>query len=170
MYRTATPFTTIQRADVGITLRIVPRVHEGDTVRLEVSQEASSIAAAVTGASDIVTNRRSIQTTVLADDGQTIVLGGLISDDRTRTNSQVPVLGDIPILGNLFKSHIEQKNRRTLFVFLKPTILRDPADVSAAAAAKYERVRNAEKDLKDQPSLLLEPPGARLPIEINGVY
>ncbi len=167
---TATPFTTIQRADVGITLRIVPRVHEGDTVRLEVSQEASSIAAAVTGASDIVTNRRSIQTTVLADDGQTIVLGGLISDDRTRTNSQVPVLGDIPILGNLFKSHIEQKNRRTLFVFLKPTILRDPADVSAAAAAKYERVRNAEKDLKDQPSLLLEPPGARLPIEINGVY
>ncbi len=167
---TATPFTTIERADVGITLRIVPRVHEGDTVRLEVSQEASSIAPAVTGAADIVTNRRSIQTTVLADDGQTIVLGGLISDDRMRTNSQVPILGSIPILGNLFKSHIETKNRQTLFVFLKPTILRDPADVSAAAAGKYQRVRDAEKDLKDQPSLLLEPPTARLPIEINGIY
>ena len=167
---TATPFTTVERADVGISLRIVPRVHEGDTVRLEISQEDSSIAPSVTGAVDIVTNRRSIQTTVLADDGQTIVLGGLISDDRTRTNSQVPVLGSIPVLGNLFKSHIEQKNRQTLFVFLKPTILRDPADVSAAAAAKYERVRNAEKDLKDQPSLILEPPGARLPIELNGVY
>lgn len=167
---TATPFTTIERADVGITLRIVPRIHEGDTVRLEVSQEASSIAPAVAGAADIVTNRRSIQTTVLADDGQTIVLGGLISDDRIRSNSQVPILGSIPILGNLFKSRTEQKNRRTLFVFLKPTILRDPADVSAAAAAKFERVRNAEKDLKDQPSLLLEPPVARLPIEINGIY
>jgi general secretion pathway protein D len=167
---TATPFTTVERADVGITLRIVPRVHEGDTVRLEVSQEASSIAPAVSGAVDIVTNRRSIQTTVLADDGQTIVLGGLISDDRTRSNSQVPILGSIPVLGNLFKSRIETKNRQTLFVFLKPTILRDPADVSAAAAAKYERVRNAEKDLKDQPSLLLEPPGAHLPIEIKGIY
>jgi general secretion pathway protein D len=166
----ATPFTTVERADVGITLRIVPRVHEGDTVRLEVSQEASSIAPAVSGAVDIVTNRRSIQTTVLADDGQTIVLGGLISDDRTRTASKVPILGDIPILGNLFKSRTEQKNRQTLFVFLKPTILRNTAQVSAAAAAKYERVRNAEKDLKDQPSLLLEPPGTRLPIEINGVY
>lgn len=167
---TATPFTTIERADVGITLRIVPRVHEGDTVRLEVSQEASSIAPAVAGAADIVTNRRSIQTTVLADDGQTIVLGGLISDDRIRSNSQVPLLGSIPIIGNLFKSRTEQKNRQTLFVFLKPTILRDPADVSAAAAAKYARIRTAEADLKDQPSLLLEPPSPRLPIEISGVY
>jgi general secretion pathway protein D len=167
---TATPFTTVERADVGITLRIVPRVHEGDTVRLEVSQEASSIAPSVSGAVDIVTNRRSIQTTVLADDGQTIVLGGLISDDRTRSTSKVPVLGDIPVLGNLFKSRVETKNRQTLFVFLKPTILRKTADVSAAAAAKFDRVRNAEKDLKDQPSLILEPPGTRLPIEINGVY
>ncbi len=167
---TTTPFTTIERADVGITLRIVPRVHDGDTVRLDVSQEVSSLVGQIAGAADIVTNRRSIQTTVLADDGQTIVLGGLISDDRTRIDSHVPVLGDIPILGNLFKSRSEQKTRQTLFVFLKPTILRDPADVSAAAAAKYERVRNAEKDLRDQPSLLLEPPGARLPIEIKGVY
>jgi len=107
---------------------------------------------------------------VLADDGQTIVLGGLISDDRIRTSSQVPVLGDIPLLGNLFKSRIQQKNRQTLFVFLKPTILRVPGEVSAAAAAKFERVRNAEQDLKDQPSLLLEPPAPRLPVEIEGIY
>lgn len=167
---TTTPFTTIERADVGITLRVVPRVHDGDTIRLEVNQEVSSLVGSVAGAADLVTNRRSIQTTVLADDGQTIVLGGLISDDQMRVRSQVPVLGDIPVLGELFKSRRESKTRRTLFVFLKPTILRDSVSVAAAAAVKYDRVRNAEVVLQDEPSLLLEPPAARLPIEISGIY
>ncbi|MEO6092053.1 MAG: type II secretion system secretin GspD [Novosphingobium sp.] len=167
---TTTPFTTIERADVGITLRVVPRVHEGDTIRLEVNQEVSSLVGAVAGAADIVTNRRSIQTTVLADDGQTIVLGGLISDDQTRVRSQVPVLGDIPVVGELFKSRRESKTRRTLFVFLKPTILRNSASVAAASAVKFDRVRNAEAGLRDEPSLLLEPPRARLPSEIDGIY
>jgi general secretion pathway protein D len=167
---TTTPFTTIERADVGITLRVVPRVHEGDTIRLDVSQEVSSLVGAVTGAADLVTNRRSIQTTVLADNGQTIVLGGLISDDETRTASKVPVLGDLPVLGNLFKSRTEEKSRRTLFVFLRPTILRDTSSVTAAAATKYDRIRNVEANLKDTPSLLLQPPAPRLPVEIDGVY
>lgn len=111
---TTTPFTTIERADVGITLRVVPRIHEGDTVRLEVSQEVSSLVGSVAGAADIVTNRRSIQTTVLADDGQTIVLGGLISDDQMETKSKVPVLGDIPIVGELFKSRRNSNSTDTL--------------------------------------------------------
>ena len=167
---TTTPFTTIERADVGITLRVVPRIHEGDTVRLEVSQEVSSILGSIAGAADLITNRRSIQTTVLADNGQTIVLGGLISDDQTETRSQVPVLGDIPILGELFKSRRESKTRRTLFVFLKPTILRDPVAVADASAEKYGRLREAEGALALDRSLLLEPPEARLPAEIDGVY
>ena len=167
---TTTPFTTIERADVGITLRVVPRVHEGDTIRLEVSQEVSSLVGSVAGAADLVTNRRSIQTTVLADDGQTIVLGGLISDDQMRIRSQVPVLGDIPVLGELFKSRRESKTRRTLFVFLKPTILRTSASVADAAAVKFDRVRNAEAAMQDEPSLLLDPPKARLPAEIEGIY
>jgi general secretion pathway protein D len=167
---TTTPFTTVERADVGITMRVVPRVHEGDTVQLDVSQEVSSLAPSVAGAADLITNRRSIQTTVLADDGQTIVLGGLISNNSTRTASQVPILGSIPIIGNLFKSRVEAKTRQTLFVFLKPTILRDTNSVAAAAAAKFDRVRHAEIELRNQPSLLLEPPAARLPIEINGIY
>lgn len=167
---TTTPFTTIERSDVGITLRVVPRVHDGDTVRLEVSQEVSSLIGSVAGAADLITNRRSIQTTVLADDGQTIVLGGLISDDQIRTKSQVPVLGSIPIVGELFKSHRDSKTRRTLFVFLKPTILRDSKSVAAIAASKYDRVRDAEKKLQDEPSLLLEPPQPRLPVEIDGIY
>ena len=167
---TTTPFTTIERADVGITLRVVPRVHDGDTIRLEVNQEVSSLVGSIAGAADLVTNRRSIQTTVLADDGQTIVLGGLISDDQIRTRSQVPVLGDIPIIGELFKSRRESKSRRTLFVFLRPTILRDSASVAAASAAKYDRIRNAESAQQSEPSLLLEPPKARLPSEIDGIY
>ncbi len=167
---TTTPFTTIERADVGITLRVVPRIHEGDTVRLEVNQEVSSLTSGVAGAADIVTNRRSIQTTVLADNGQTIVLGGLISDDELETRSQVPVLGDIPILGELFKSRRKSKTRRTLFVFLKPTILRGPADVADISGEKYDRLREAEGALLLDSRLLLEPPQARLPAEIDGIY
>jgi general secretion pathway protein D len=167
---TITPFTTIERKDVGLTLRIIPRVHEGDVVRLDVSQEVSSLVGAVTGAADLVTNRRSIQTTVLADDGQTIVLGGLISDDRTNTKNQVPVLGDIPVVGNLFKSRQLQQTKRTLFVFLRPTILRNATQVATASTAKYARVRSAEAQLDDRSSLLLDPPKARLVVELSGIY
>lgn len=164
------PFTTIERQDVGLTLRVVPRIHEGNVVRLEVAQEVSSLVDAVTGAADLITNRRSIQTTVLADDGQTIVLGGLINDDRIRTRSQIPILGDIPIAGELFRSRKESHVKRTLFVFLKPTILRDRAAAAAATEAKYARVRYDEAMLGKGAPLLLEPPQARLPLEISGVY
>ena len=165
-----TPFTTIERQDVGLTLRVIPRVHEGDVVRLDVSQEVSSLTGAVTGAADLVTNRRAIQTTVLADNGQTIVLGGLISDDRINSKGQVPVLGDIPVLGTLFKSRQLSQTRRTLFVFLRPTILRSADQVAAAAAGKYARLRGGEAALSDNRSLLLDPPKARLPVEIDGIY
>jgi general secretion pathway protein D len=166
---TLTPFTTIQRQDVGLTLRVVPRIHEGDSIRLEVSQEVSSLVGAVTGAADLITNRRSIQTTVLADNGDTIVLGGLISDDRTQVKSQVPVLGDIPVVGNLFKSRSVEQVKRTLFVFLRPTILRDRASVVAAADARYARLRAQEAGDPER-SLLLHPPAPRLPLEIQGLY
>lgn len=167
---TVNPFTTIERQDVGLTLKVVPRIHQGNVVRLDVAQEVSSLTNAVTGAADLITNRRSIQTSVLADDGQTIVLGGLISDDRVQTKSQVPVLGDIPIAGELFKSRRESHVKRTLFVFLKPTILRDREAANAVTQAKYARTRYDEAMLGKGPPLLLEPPRARLPVEINGVY
>ncbi len=166
---TLTPFTTIERQDVGLTLRVVPRIHEGDSIRLEVSQEVSSLVGAVTGAADLITNRRSIQTTVLADNGDTIVLGGLSSDDRTSVKSQAPLLGDIPLVGNLFKSRQTERVKRTLFVFLRPTILRDRASIVAAADAKYALVRAAEAGDPER-SLLLHPPAPRLPLEIQGLY
>ncbi|UZK67473.1 type II secretion system secretin GspD [Sphingomonas sp. M1-B02] len=165
------PYTTIERKDVGITLRILPRVNAGDTIRLQVNQEASSIATtAVAGASDLITNRRAINTTVLADNGETIVLGGLISDDYMDTRSQVPILGDLPIVGELFKSRRESRQKRTLFIFLKPTILRDGADASAAAKARYARLRADERDNNRRSSLLLAPPTPRLTVEIDGIY
>ena len=165
------PFTTIEREDVGITLRVVPRVHEGDVVKLEVSQEVSSLVNAnVVGAADLITNRRSIKTTVLADNGETIVLGGLITDDRLSGRSQVPVLGDIPVLGELFKSRRETRTKRTLFVFLRPTILRDPQAVASEAASDYSRIRADELTQEERERLLRDPARPRLPLDINGVY
>ncbi len=168
---TTNPFTTIVREDVGITLRVIPRIHNGDVIRLEVAQEVSSLVNAnLPGAVDLITNRRSIETTVLADNGQTIVLGGLISDDRLSTNSQVPLLGDIPVLGRAFRSNRESITRKTLFIFLRPTILRDPADVAANARTQYERLRNQEALPTRGFSLLATTPGPRLPADLNDIY
>ncbi|WP_315764267.1 type II secretion system secretin GspD [Sphingomonas sp. Y38-1Y] len=167
----AAPYTSIERKDVGITLRVLPRVNAGDTIRLEVSQEASTIATTqLNQAADLITNRRAINTTVLADNGRTIVLGGLINDDYIRARSQVPILGDIPLVGELFKSRQEQRQKRTLFIFLKPTILRDPDATAAAAAERYQRLRGIEAGLADRNSLLLNPPAPRLTVEIDGIY
>jgi general secretion pathway protein D len=165
------PFTTIEREDVGITLRVVPRVHEGDVVKLEVSQEVSALVnASVVGAADLITNRRSIKTTVLADNGETIVLGGLITDDRLSGRNQVPVLGDIPVIGELFKSRRESRTKRTLFVFLRPTILRDRNDVAGQAGSAYSRIRADELSQEEREKLLTKPPGPKLPLEVDGVY
>ncbi|WP_313537981.1 type II secretion system secretin GspD [Sphingomonas sp.] len=167
----ATPYNTIERKDVGITLRVLPRINAGDTIRLQVNQEASAIASTtVSQASDIITNKRAINTTVLADNGSTIVLGGLTADDYQDTRQQVPVLGNIPLIGELFKSRREQRQKRTLFIFLKPTILRDGADASAATKDRYARLRAEELDNAKRNSLLLAPPPARLKVEIDGIY
>jgi general secretion pathway protein D len=165
-------FTTIERKDVGITMRVVPRVNSGDVIQLDISQEVSSLVnTAVAGAADLVTNRRSIKTTVLADNGGTIVLGGLITDDRQSSRSEVPGLGRVPILGNLFRSRQEGGRRQTLFVFMRATILRDRADVAAVSSDRFQRLRAIEALPEGQGSLLTEPqPVRRLPVEIDGLY
>jgi general secretion pathway protein D len=167
----ANPYTSIERRDVGITLRVLPRINAGDTIRLEVAQEASSISPTqLQAAADIITNKRMINTTVLAENGQTIVLGGLTADDYNRLKSQVPILGDIPVLGELFKSRQESRTKRTLFIFLKPTILRDGATAAAETQARYDRLRGDEAQLGEKRSLLLNPPRPRLSVEIDGIY
>jgi general secretion pathway protein D len=167
---TATPFTTIERRDVGITMQVLPRVTSNGIVRLDISQEVSSLVNAnVEGAVDLVTNRRLIETTVQAQDGGTIVLGGLITDDSRNAKGKVPGLGDAPLIGGLFRSRSEDATRRTLFVFLRPTVIDSQHKAQAVANRQYQRVRNA--DAAEPPrSLLKERKVKRLPLEINGLY
>ena len=167
---TVQPFTTIERRDVGITMNVLPRITAGGVVQLVIEQEISSLVnGTVEGAADLITNRRVINTTVLADDGGTVVLGGLITDDRLNATSQVPGLGDIPILGNLFRSRNNSNSTRTLFVFLRPTILRDGNDIQRAAEQRYTRLQSA--DVAAPPaSLLVEREVRQLPLEIEGLY
>jgi len=167
---TAQPFTTIERRDVGITMNVLPRVTQGGVVRLEIEQEISSLVnATIEGAADLVTNRRIINTTVLADNRGTIVLGGLITDNELTSENKVPLLGDVPIVGNLFKSQTANGTRRTLFVFLRPTILLSPEDVKRASEEKLRRLRSSETNTPGE-SLLGKKSVKRLPLEINGLY
>ncbi len=137
------PFRTVERQDVGVKLEIKPQISDGDTIRLNLRQEVSSIAP-ISGASDIITNKRELSTTVLADDGEIIVLGGLIQDDRQDSVSKVPLLGDIPGLGRLFRSEGTSRNRTNLMVFLRPTIIRDTETVREVTAIKYDFTRDAQ--------------------------
>jgi general secretion pathway protein D len=138
---TSNPFTTIERKDVGITLKVKPHIGEGGTVKLEVEQEVSSVVPSVAGvnSADLITNKRSIKTTILADDGQTIVLGGLIQDDNSQSVSEVPLLSKIPFLGHLFRSKSHSQTKRNLLVFLQPIILRDSQNAVDLAAQQYNK-------------------------------
>lgn len=160
------PFTTIQRQDVGITLKVTPSLSEGGTVRLDVEQEVSSVVPSVDGirSSDIITNKRSIKTSILADDGQTIVLGGLVQDDVKKSISKVPFLGDIPGVGVLFRSTSESRVKRNLLVFLQPTILRDAASAAALTQKQYASVRRIDLGLDQEGRL------TRLPPNIQDIY
>jgi len=148
------PFQTIERQDVGITLRVKPQINEGDNIKMEIEQEVNDVAnTAVSGAADLVTNKRSIKTTVLVEDGQTLVLGGLLDDQVNDTRDKVPLLGDIPLLGSLFRYRTTNKRKRNLMVFLHPTILRDPETADFYSRAKYDDVRNAQLGLFEDDDL-----------------
>ncbi len=143
------PFQTIERQDVGLTLKVKPQINEGNTVRLDIEQESSSVSdSAVPGAADIVTNKRSIKTSVMVEDRHVIVLGGLMDDQLTETVEKVPLLGDIPILGNLFKAKKRTKNKKDLMVFLRPVILRDAATETAVSASKYNYLRGRQMEFR----------------------
>lgn len=160
------PFTTIQRQDVGLTLKVTPTISEGGTVKLDVEQEVSSLVPAVQGinSSDIITNKRSIKTSILSDDGQTIVLGGLVSDDVTRSVSKVPFLGDLPYIGALFRSTSNKRSKKNLLVFLQPTILRDSSSAETVSKQKYEALRTIDLGLDFDGKL------TRYPANIDDVY
>ncbi|WP_051168323.1 type II secretion system secretin GspD [Marinospirillum minutulum] len=138
----ANPFTTIQRKEVGVRLQITPQINDGNSVRLEILQEVSNIEDSVT-ASDIITNKREIRTTVMADNNDIIVLGGLIREDEKETVRKVPLLGDIPFLGALFRSTSVSREKRNLMVFIKPQILHDRDSLAQLSSEKYRYMRAA---------------------------
>ena len=140
----ANPFRTTSRQEVGIKLSITPQINEGNSVILEIKQEVSGVVGPLTGTADLITNKRSIETTVLVDNNQMIVLGGLNEDDLQERVSKVPLLGSIPVFGRLFSSSAESRVQRNLMVFLRPTILMDSSDVTSLSGEKYNYI-NAEK-------------------------
>ena len=138
----ANPFRTFERKEVGIKLEVLPQISEGDVIRLEIKQEVSSIAGAITSlSSDFVTNKREIATTVLANDGEIIVLGGLLQDDEQIDISKVPILGDIPIIGRAFQSKGKSRKKTNLMVFLRPKIIRNASDARPLTQDLLNRAR-----------------------------
>ena len=141
------PFTTVQRKDVGLQLTVTPHIHDGTSVRLEIAQEITNLVESAVGDqsfADVVTSKRAIETTVLAEDRQIIVLGGLIQDNITETNKKVPLLGDIPGLGFFFRSSSKTNTKTNLLIFLRPTIIRSQDDAHDATERKYRDVWEVE--------------------------
>ena len=132
------PFRSVNRKEVGIKLQVTPQINEGNAVRLSINQEVSSVYGPITELStDLITNTRVITTTVLVEDGDILVLGGLIDEDVQETKRKVPFLGDIPLLGKLFQSTSSSITKRNLMVFVKPTIVRDSATIRSITNSKY---------------------------------
>ena len=136
------PFQTIERQDIGINLNVIPHIGDNGTVRLEVSQEVSSVVPGSIGnSSGLITNKSLINTTILADDQQTIALGGLMRDNSTSNQQKVPGLGNIPLVGRLFRSDSDNKQKSNLIIFLQPTILRDGGAVASVTERKFNQMR-----------------------------
>jgi general secretion pathway protein D len=139
------PFQTIQREQVGVKLTITPQINEGDSLMLKISQEVSSIASSSAGAADLITNQRTIETTVIVEDGGILVLGGLIEDTLRESDQRVPILGSIPILGNLFRNRSTDLVKTNLMVFIRPKILRSSSQTAYETNSKYRLIRDAQR-------------------------
>lgn len=140
------PFQTIERESVGITLKVTPQINEGDSVVLDIEQEVSSVDEGALQASDIITNERRIQTKVLAKDGHVVVLGGLITDNVQETEQRIPFLGDIPILGRLFRNEGVSVTKTNLLIFIRSTVIRDDEQLAGATADKYRFIREQQEE------------------------
>jgi general secretion pathway protein D len=158
------PFQTIERKDIGLTLRVTPQVSEAGAVKLKIFQEVSSVTQdkALVQSADIITNKRSLESTVLVDDGQIVVLGGLIQDDQQFSVDKVPLLGDIPYLGALFRYQSRNHKRTNLMVFLRPVVVNDAGTAASLTSDRYEYIRHLQGEVRVPDGIL--PPVASQPM------
>jgi len=154
----ANPFQTIERKDVGLTLRVTPRLNKGSTIIMDIYQEVSNVLPKVqnVAAVDLVTKKRAIETTVMVEDQGMVVLGGLMQDDLTNNVNKVPILGDIPLLGELFKSSKVETRKANLMVFIRPTILTNPVLANEMAMQKYQFLRTKQQQQQEKGIRLIE--------------
>jgi general secretion pathway protein D len=151
---TATPFQTIERRDVGLTLRIKPQISEGGSVRLQIYQEVSSVQDQ-TNPAGIITNKRSLESNVLVDDGQIIVIGGLVQDSTSNTMEKVPLLGDIPLVGALFRYETRKQTKTNLMVFLRPLVMRERSTYGPVTSERYRQMLEEQNKARIPPSVVL---------------
>src|SRR5262249_43217691 len=146
--RATAPVQTIERKDVGLTLKVRPQITEAGTVKLTIFEEVSSVTTdkTIVQSADIITNKRSLESTVLCDDGQIVVLGGLIQDDKETNIDKIPFLGNLPLIGTLFKYEPRGRRRRTLMVSLPPVVRKPAASPKGPTRDRYEYIRNPQDE------------------------
>jgi len=155
------PFQTVERKDVGLTLRVKPQIGEGGTIRMTVFQEKSDVKAGTEDKTNgPTTNKSSIETSVVVDDGTLLVLGGLIKENTSVNQTKVPLLGDLPVVGNLFRTESRKRNKTNLMVFLRPVVMRTQDDASRMSTDRYEYVRGEQRSVAVEKNFAL-------PIESN---
>lgn len=153
---TVNPFQTIERKDVGLTLRVRPQISENGTVKLLISQEVSSVQpSSINSATGLITNKRSFDSTVLVEDGGIVVLGGLLQDEYADNEEKVPLLGSLPLFGNLFKNQTRSRKKTNLMVFIRPVVVRDATNTDSLSMDRYDLMRGQQKLAQPTPSLLL---------------
>lgn len=166
---TTNPFTTIERKDVGLTFKITPQINRGETVNLKIEQETSNVASSSVSAADLITNKRRIMTNVMVEDGQILVLGGLIEDNYRDSQNKVPLLGDIPVLGGIFRNNTTNKTKQNLMVFIHPIILPDGQSADAYTRLKYHTIQQQQQRSKLDQRGRLEEKASVLPNDMRGV-
>ncbi|QHI98304.1 type II secretion system secretin GspD [Xylophilus rhododendri] len=153
---TTSPYTSVTRQDVGLTLRVKPQINANGTVKLAIYQEVSSVDASTTNNTNgPTTNKRSIESNVLVDDGSIVVLGGLLSDDYSLSQDKVPGLGDVPVLGALFRSESRSRKKTNLMVFLRPVVVRDASETDGLTQDRYDAIRTLQQNMQPAPSAVM---------------
>jgi general secretion pathway protein D len=153
---TVNPFTTVERKDVGLTLRVKPQINENGTIKMQIFQEVSSVDAATRNdANGPTTNKRSIESNVLVENGSIVMLGGLLQDEYSGGTEKVPLLGDIPVVGNLFKSETRSRKKTNLMVFLRPVVMRDAQSTSAFALDRYDSIRTMQQTVQPESNVVM---------------